>query len=168
MAPDELAQARSELPEAEASLAAASERLAAALAWAARLSRIMAREARSGGDAGAAAPPGRAAGDADDEITAGLLELRADPLGTDARILLAVEPADTVTLLAVLDGSAAVSEHRHLAISLAGELLTELRATGWPRDQDSADGPGSGHSAKLTFADAGAFLATYFPGLRPG
>lgn len=166
--PDELAQARAELPEAEASLAAASERLAAALAWAARLSRSMAREARSGESGEPAAAAGQPAGDADDEITAGLLELHADPLGTDARILLAVEPADTVTLLAVLDGSAAVSEHRHLAISLAGELLTELRATGWPRDQDGADRPGSGHSAELTFADAAAFLATYFPGSAAG
>ena len=166
--PDELAQARADVLEADANLAAASGQVAAALSWAARLSRTMAREGRPGESGDPAAAAGQPTGDADDHVTAGLLELHADPLGTDARILLAVEPADTVTLLAVLDGSAAVSEHRHLAIRLAGELLTELRATGWPRGQDGADGPGSGHSAELTFADAGAFLATYFPGSAAG
>jgi len=165
--PDELAHARAELPEAEANLAAVSGQIAAALAGAARLSRAMARDGRPG-SSGEPADAGQPAGDADDVVTAGLLELHADPLGTDTRILLAIEPADTVTLLAVLDGSAAVSEHRHLAIKLAGELLTELRTSGWPHDQDDADGPGSGDGAELTFADASAFLATYFPGVATG
>ena len=165
---DELEQARAELPEAEANLAAASEQIAAALAAAARLSRTLAREARSGESSEPAATAAEPGGAGDDRATAGLFELRADPLGTDVRILLAIEPADTVTLLAVLDGSAAVSEHRELAIKLAGKLLTELRTTGRLQDQDGADGAGSGDSAELTFADDGAFLATYFPGSAAG
>jgi hypothetical protein len=164
MTSDELEQARAELPEAEANLAAASEQIAAALAWAARLSRTLAREPRSGESGQPAATAAEPAGAGDDRATAGLFELRADPLGTDVRILLAVEPADTVTLLAVLDGSAAVSEHRELAIKLAGELLTELRTTGWSQGADGADGAGDSDSAELAFADDGAFLATYFPG----
>jgi hypothetical protein len=162
-ASDELDQARAELSRVEAVLAAASGQLAAALGDAARLSRRLAREAQAaasdapgGGDTQAAATPPAGEGD-EDQVTAGLLELRVDPLGADIRILLAIEPADTVTLLAVLDGSAAVSEHRHQAIKLAAELLAELRANGWPR----ADGESSG--AELTFAYPGAFLATYFP-----
>ena len=164
---DELEQARAELPAAEANLAAASEQIAAALAQAARLSRTLAHEARSGESGEPAATTAQPAGAGDDRATAGLFELRADPLGTDVRILLAIEPTDTVTLLAVLHGSAAVSEHRELAIRLAGELLTELRTNGWPQDHDGADGTGD-HSAGLTFADDGAFLATYFPGSASG
>ena len=160
---DELEQARAELPETEANLAAASDQIAAALALAARLSRTLAREARSGESGEPASTAAPSAGAGGDRATAGLFELRADPLGTDVRILMAIEPADTVTLLAVLHGSAAVSEHRELAIKLAGELLTELRTNGWPQDYDGADGTGGG-SAELTFADDGAFLATYFPG----
>jgi hypothetical protein len=166
VAPDELAHARADLPEAEANLAAASGQIAAALASAAHLSRTIAREARSGESGESGGTAGQLADD--DEVVAGLLELRADPLGTDVRILLSTEPADTVTLLAVLDGAAAVSEHRHLAIKMAGEFLAELRTTGWPQDQDGADGPGSSDSAELTFADAAAFLATYFPGSAAG
>ena len=63
-----------------------------------------------------------------------LLELRADPLGRDVRLLLAVEPADTVTLLAVLDGEDAIAEHQAQAIELAGDLLTDIRAGDWPPD----------------------------------
>ena len=164
---DELDQAQAELSKAEASLSAASRHLAAALGDAARLRRRLAREAQAApsdeapgsGDPPVAATPPTDEGD-DDRVTAGLLELRADPLGADIRILLAIEPADTVTLLAVVDGSAAVNEHRHQAIKLAGELLAELRANGWPR-ADAGSGEPSG--AELTFAYAGAFLATYFP-----
>jgi hypothetical protein len=170
---DELDQAQAELSGAEAGLAAASRQLAAAHGHAARLSRRLAREAQaarsdeapgSGGPPDAATPPTDEGDERDerddDQVTAGLLELRADPLGADIRILLAVEPADTVTLLAVLDGSAAVNEHRHKAIKLAAELLAELRANGWPR-ADAGSGEPSG--AELTFAYPGAFLATYFP-----
>jgi phage shock protein A len=83
-----------------------------------------------------------------DAPVAGLLELRADPLGTDTRILFAVEPADTVTLLAVLDGPDAVGQYGAQAVRLAGELLTEIREQGWPDDLDSAE-----------IADADEFLA---------
>ena len=166
--PGERDQTQAELAAAEANLAAASEELAAVLARAARLSRTMAREARSGGSGEPAAAAWQPAGDAHHEVTAGLLELHADPLGAGIRILLAIEPADTVTLLAVLDSSAAVSEHRHQAIKLAGELLTELRTAGWPHDQDGADGPAGGDRSELTFADARAFLVTYFADAAAG
>lgn len=85
------------------------------------------------------------------EVAPGLLELRADPLGSDIRILLAVEPADTVTLLAVLEGPEAASEHGADAIKLAGDLLTEIREDGWPADV-----------REVTFEDSGAFLARFY------
>lgn len=87
-----------------------------------------------------------------DEPARGLLELRADTTGTDIRILFAVEPADTVTLLAVLEGPDAVSEHGPDAVRLASDLLTEVRADGWPVDVD-----------EVSLADSGAFLASFFP-----
>jgi hypothetical protein len=148
--PSELAQAREALGAAEASLASAEAELAGLLLEAAALRRNFI-SLSTGGDT---ADPS--------DIEPGLLELRADPLGSDVRVLLATEPADTITLLAVLDGSAAVSEHRRLAIKLAGEFLAELRTTGWPQDETSADEPGSSGGAELTFADSAAFLATYF------
>ena len=80
----------------------------------------------------------------------GLLELQADPLRSDTRIFLAFEPAETVTLLAVLEGPA-ISEHGAEAIKLASDLLTEIRADGWPADID-----------EVSFEDAGAFLARFF------
>jgi hypothetical protein len=82
----------------------------------------------------------------------GLLELRADPLGSDIRILFAEEPAGALTLLAVLEGPAAVSEHGADAIRLAGDLLTEIRDTGWPADID-----------QVALADSAEFLARFFP-----
>jgi DNA-binding XRE family transcriptional regulator len=82
----------------------------------------------------------------------GLLELRADPLGSDIRILFALEPTDTVTLLAVLEGPDAVSEHGAHATTLAGDLLTEIRDDGWPAD-----------ISQVLLADADAFLARFFP-----
>jgi hypothetical protein len=88
----------------------------------------------------------------------GLLELRADPLGRDVRLLLAVEPADTVTVLAVLDGEDAIAAHRAQAIELAGELLTDIRAGDWP----PADPLGAG-DLEVTFAAAATFLARFFP-----
>ena len=92
------------------------------------------------------APRDQADGDAD------LLELRADPLGSEIRILLAVEPADTVTLLAVLEGPDAAREHGVDAVSLASDLLTEIHEDGWPADID-----------EVALADADAFVARYFP-----
>lgn len=83
----------------------------------------------------------------------GLLELRADPPGSSIRILLAVEPADTVTLLAVLEGADAVSEHGADAVRLASELLTDIRQDSWPAaDVD-----------EVALEDSGAFLARFFP-----
>ncbi len=86
------------------------------------------------------------------EPVPGLLELRTDRLGSDIRVLLADEPADTVTLLAVLAGPEAVTEHGAQAITLAGELLTEIRDAGWPADID-----------EVVLADPAEFLATFFP-----
>jgi phage shock protein A len=82
----------------------------------------------------------------------GLLELRANSLGSEIRVLLAVEPADTVTLLAVLEGPEAVSEHGVNAVKLASDLLTEIREDGWPADM-----------GEVTLEDTGAFLARFFP-----
>jgi phage shock protein A len=89
---------------------------------------------------------------------AGLLELRADPLGRDVRLLLALEPADTVTLLAVLDGEDAIREHGSQAIRLAGDLLTDIRAGDWPLAD--ANEPAE---TEVTFADSATFLARFFP-----
>jgi hypothetical protein len=86
------------------------------------------------------------------EPVPGLLELHADPLGSDTRILFAVEPADTLTLLAVLEGPEAVSRHGARAITLSGELLTEVREQGWPADVD-----------EVMLADPNEFLARFFP-----
>jgi hypothetical protein len=90
--------------------------------------------------------------------TADVLELRADALGRDVRLLLALEPADTVTVLAVLDGEDAIDEHRYQAIQLAGDLLTDIRAGDWPPADalDAAD-------LEVTFADSATFLARFFP-----
>jgi hypothetical protein len=82
----------------------------------------------------------------------GLLELRADPLGSEMRILLAVEPAGTVTLLAVLEGPEAASDHGADAVKLASDLLTEIRQDGWPPDV-----------GEVALEDSGAFLARFFP-----
>jgi hypothetical protein len=162
--PAEQAAAHDDLSEAEASAASAEAELAGLLPEATALRRSFIR-ASAGRDTTSGDTPGSDTADPGD-IEPGLLELHADPLGTDARILFAIEPADTVTLLAVLDGSAAVSEHRYLAIKLAGELLAELRTAGWPQDETDTDGPGSGNGAELTFADPDAFLATYFADSR--
>jgi phage shock protein A len=89
--------------------------------------------------------------DGADAQAQGLLELRADPLGTDIRIVFAVEPADTVTLLAVLEGPQARSEHGAEALRLAGGLLTEIREHGWPADVE-----------QVALADPAAFLEKYF------
>jgi hypothetical protein len=165
------ARAEADLAHAEAGVAASTTAFADLRALAARLRALVA------GPGGA-----ERAGD----ITEGLLELRADPLVTDVRVLLAAEPPGTVTLLAVLHGEAAIHEHRDQAIRLAGELLTELRAGSNP--QAETDGPvldrpvldrpvldrpvpasaGAGDAAtaagELSFADAAAFLEQFFPG----
>jgi hypothetical protein len=89
---------------------------------------------------------------------AGLLELRADPLGRDVRVLFALEPTGALTLLAVLDGEDAIAEHRAQAIRLAGDLLTDIRAGDWP--PDNAAGPAD---TEVTFADSPTFLDRFFP-----
>jgi hypothetical protein len=89
---------------------------------------------------------------------AGLLELHADALGRDVRLLFALEPDDTVTLLAVLDGRDAIIEHRAQAIRLAGDLLTDIRAGDWP--PDSAREPAD---TAVAFANSAAFLARFLP-----
>jgi phage shock protein A len=86
------------------------------------------------------------------EPVPGMLELQADSLGSDIRILLATEPTDTVTLLAVLEGPDAVREDGAQAVTLAGELLTEIRDGGWPTDLD-----------EVALASAGEFLTQFFP-----
>ncbi len=93
-----------------------------------------------------------------DEPVAGLLELRADPLGRDVRLLLAIEPADTVTVLAVLDGEDAITEHWPQAVELAGDLLADIRAGAWPPEdaRRAAD-------IEVAFADSATFLARFFP-----
>jgi hypothetical protein len=89
---------------------------------------------------------------------ADVLELRADALGRDVRLLLAVEPADAITLLAALDGEDAIAEHRAQAIELAGDLLADIRAGDWP----PADALSAADLA-VTFADAATFLGRFFP-----
>jgi hypothetical protein len=83
---------------------------------------------------------------------ASLLELRADPFGSDIRILFAAEPADVVTLLAVLEGPEAVSEHGQQAAALAADLLAEIRAEGWLADIE-----------EVLVSGPDEFLATFFP-----
>jgi phage shock protein A len=81
-----------------------------------------------------------------------LRELRADTLGVDIRVLFALEPADVITLLAVLEGETAVAEHMDLAIDLAGKLLTTIRAGEW----QPAEAP-------FAFSASAYLLARYFP-----
>jgi hypothetical protein len=95
-------------------------------------------------------------------VAPGLLELRADPLGADVRILCAVEPLDTLTLLAVLEGKDVIDAHRDRAIRLASDLLAEMRAEAVLEDES----PTLAHdtaASELTFTDAATFLARLFP-----
>jgi hypothetical protein len=92
-------------------------------------------------------------------LAAGLLEMRADPLGGDIRLLFAMEPPDTATVLAVLEGEGAVRVHREKALGLASDLLTEIRSGEWP----PALAAGAAET-ELTFDDAAAFLDRFFAG----
>jgi len=87
---------------------------------------------------------------------ADLLELRADELGADVRVLFAVEPEGAVAALAVLEGTDAISEYRDDAVRLAGELLDEIRRDGWPPEDTGDSGP--------EFASPESFLEKFFPG----
>jgi hypothetical protein len=137
-------QAEADLAAAERALSAASGELRDLLADAATLRR---------GIRGALSEDGSTA-DAEPGVAAGLLELRVCPFAADVRLLCAMEPADTLTLLAVLEGDEAVRSHRARAVGLAGELLAEIRAEGWPAE-----------IGEVAFADSVTFLQTYFPHL---
>ncbi len=142
-----------DLAQRREDLRAAEERLRALLFPAERTSVIRQQSHRAdAGEPPAAEPPAPPPPQPRAEPVRGLLELRADPLGSDLRILLAEEPADTVTLLAVLEGPEAVSEHGARAITLAGDLLTEIREEGWPADLD-----------EVVLADRDEFVAQFFP-----
>jgi Helix-turn-helix domain len=97
------------------------------------------------GDAGSRASAGA------DRPESDVRELHADPLGSDARILFAEEPTGTITLLTVLEDASAVAEHRDLAISLACELLEQIRDEGWPTES-------------LQFEGADSLVARFLPG----
>lgn len=137
------------MPDAEDIERAASEsaaRLEQALADARRLLE----EVRAGDPAaadGAAAWPGS-------RPETDVLELRPDPLGSDARIFFAEEPTGTLTLLTVLEDARAVAEHHDNAIDLASELLEEIRDDGWPTDS-------------LEFGTADSFTTRLFEGRGP-
>jgi hypothetical protein len=90
-------------------------------------------------------------------LAPGVLELRADPLGGDIRLLFAFEPADAVTILAVLEGEGAIRVHRDAALSLAGDLLADIRTGEWP-----PPGPAGTGDVELAFADSAAFLDRFF------
>jgi hypothetical protein len=93
-----------------------------------------------------------------------VLELRADPLGADIRLLFAAEPAGTVTLLTALEGADVVRQSRDTAIELAAELLAEIRAGGTPAGGEADDSGPDDADGWLEFAEPAAFLAKYFAG----
>jgi DNA-binding XRE family transcriptional regulator len=124
----------------------ATEQLRALLAAARKLRRVIRAEARA--DEPSAAPPPEGAD---------LLELRADPLGNDIRIVFAIEPPGTATLLAALEGPDAIANDSDRAMSSAAVLLETIRAEGWPPGNGEPDGGGQ------EFADASAVLAEFFP-----
>ncbi len=135
--------------------------MAAALAQARRTLREIRAANKSGGQSPAEPTEDdrKQSADGDDDAPVrDLLELRADPLGADIRILFAVEPAGTATLLAALDGPDAIEDHRDEAISLAGGLLTEIRDGNWPpAETDDAE------IGEVCFDDAATLLAKLFP-----
>jgi hypothetical protein len=90
-------------------------------------------------------------------LAPGVLELRADPLGGDIRLLFAFEPADAVTILAVLEGEGAIRVHRDAALSLAGDLLADIRTGEWPPPEPAGTG-----DVELAVADSAAFLDRFF------
>ncbi len=164
--PAEMEQARADLATAESSLRAAKAQAVATLAEARRLLLAIRRDATAAqeNDGRTTDDNAEAVDDAADGVAAGLLELRADPLGADIRILCAVEPPGTLTLLAVLEGPDAIAAHRDRAIGLAGQVLTEIHAdNSAQRDPDGAAGADSAEAGELTFADTAPFLARYFP-----
>jgi phage shock protein A len=165
------AEPDAELAQLTAALAAAQERLERVIAQGPEILSLIREQAGQAGsepgDAVAGERPGtpqrhppepRAPrpptpeGPPAPEPAPGLLELGVDPGGSEIRILFAVEPANTVTLLAVLEGPDAVTEHGPEAVRLAGDLLTEIGDEGWPADIE-----------EVALAGADAFLARFFP-----
>ena len=160
--PAEVEQARADLAVAEASLPAAEAQARAVLAEARRLLLAIHREVRAAGTGAEESSDADDSSEANEGIAAGLLELRADPLGADVRILCAEQPPDTLTLLAVLEGPDAIRAHRDTAIRLAGDLLAEVRAEDGPDDESLTLAPETA-TGELTFTDAATFLAELFP-----
>jgi hypothetical protein len=127
----------------------------AASEWTARLEKLVdrAREVLAVADADNPdeAPP------AVEQSRESVRELHADPLGSGARVLFAVEPADTIVLLTVLENAEAVDQHEDAAINAAAELLDQIREGGWPPGDDEAG---------LEFAGTDQFLTRFFPQAR--
>lgn len=86
-----------------------------------------------------------------------ILQLHADPLVADVRVLFAIVPPGTATLLAVLEGEAVIRAHGEEAIDLARSVASEIRDAGWSAEPDDtvAGGP--------EFTEAATFLAECFP-----
>jgi hypothetical protein len=174
----EIEQARADLATTEASLLAAKAQAVATLAEARRLLLGIGQALTAAGENAASSPddsvpddsvPDHRADALDDTadgpgVAAGLLELRADPLGAYISILCAVEPPGTLTLLAVLEGREAIDAHRHSAIGLSRDLLAQMRSEiSPPPESAAAKGPEASARGELTFADTASFLAWYFP-----
>jgi hypothetical protein len=140
----EAAEAEADLAAAERALSAASGELRDLLAQAA-----MVRQRLLSGLSNDGSTP-----DSEPGPPAGLLELRVCPFAADVRLLCAVEPAGTLTLLAVLEGEPVISSLLARAIGLAGELLAEIRSDGWPAE-----------IGEVAFADTATFLHKSFPHL---
>jgi phage shock protein A/DNA-binding XRE family transcriptional regulator len=88
----------------------------------------------------------------------GLLQLKADPLGNDIRIIFAEDPAGTTTLLTILEGPEAIADDWDEATAAAAMLLEVIRDNGWPPYADEPDGGGD------EFADSVSFRQRFFPG----
>jgi phage shock protein A len=86
-----------------------------------------------------------------------LMQLKADPLGRDIRILFAEDPAGTATLLTILEGSEAIADDWDDATTAAAMLLEVIRDDGWPPYAEEPDGGGD------EFADSVSFRQRFFP-----
>jgi hypothetical protein len=149
--------------EAAQSLAAAVRELTGLLAEASALRQSLvagpgdssghpvpgAGDAPTGPSADASAGPADAPGVA----AAGLLEVASGTAGSVMRLLCAVEPPGSLSLLAAITGRDAILEHREAAITLASELLAEIRADGWPPEIGQQE-----------YADSAAFARQFFAG----
>jgi len=135
---------------------AGDQQLRALLAQALRLRRAIRRFEESGDtDLGAARSERVRQGSLE---LAELLQLRADSLGADIRILFAVDPPGTATLLTVLEGPQAIADDWDDAADAAIMFLMQIRDSGWPPYPGEPDGGG------LEFEEPAAFLANFFSG----